>query len=56
MVLPKRKDKKMMHCTNCEDVIWEDGSSVLYIDDEAFCNECFEKAEAKAQSLMDEGR
>jgi len=31
-------------------------STVYYIDDEAVCGDCMDKAEAKAQMIMDEGR
>tara|TARA_B100001109_G_C18588371_1_gene346665 strand:+ start:257 stop:400 length:144 start_codon:yes stop_codon:yes gene_type:complete len=47
----------MLHCQRCDDLIIEvDLSVVYYIDDEALCYECYEKAEAKAQTLMDAGR
>jgi len=51
------KGLKMLHCQRCEDLIFEtDLSVVYYIDDEAVCGDCMDKAEAQAQMMMDEGR
>ena len=47
----------MLHCQRCDDLIFEwDLSVVYYIDDEAVCGDCNDKAEAQAQMAMDEGR
>ena len=51
------KGRQMLHCERCDDLIFEwDLSVVYYIDDEAVCGDCMEKAEAQAQMQMDSGR
>ena len=48
---------KMLHCQRCDDLIFEwDLSVVYYIDDEAVCGDCMDKAETEAQIQMDSGR
>jgi hypothetical protein len=49
------KGKQMLHCERCEDLIFEaDLSVVYYIDDEAVCGDCMNKAEARGELLEEE--
>lgn len=46
----------MIYCTWCNDHIDKGISSINAINDEPFCDDCFNKAEARFQLILDLGR